>query len=129
MPSNCRHIYLKLKLKYLRGSFWRSQSLRFSLPHAAKLWHYATELRTLSVTYPLISSALTNTTDNPSEMWPQKLLNFCLFLYNQSYTILQGPLIPPMAFTSCNDQGYSHLSESKAPIFPKNLRLQSFRHF
>ena len=26
-------------------------------------------------------------------------------------------------------KGYSHLSESKAPIFPKILRLQSFRHY
>ena len=34
----------------------------------AKLWHYATELCTLSVTYPLYGLALTNTTHNPSEM-------------------------------------------------------------
>ena len=75
----------------------------------ARLWHYATELRTLSVTYPLCCSALTDSTDNPSEMFPLKLTDFCLFLYHWSYTILQGPLIPPMAFTSCHDRGSSRL--------------------
>ena len=45
---------------------------RFSMPLGARLWHYAAELRTLSVTYPLCGSALTDTTDNPSEMCPQK---------------------------------------------------------
>ena len=39
----------------------------------AKLWHYAAELRTLSATYPLCGLALTNTTDNPSEMCLLKL--------------------------------------------------------
>ena len=48
----------------------------------ARLWHYAAELRTLSVTYPLCGSALTYTMDNPSEMCPLKLTNFCLFLYH-----------------------------------------------
>ena len=52
----------------------------------AKLWHYAAELRTLSVMYPLCGSALTDTTDIPSEMYPLKLTDFCLFLYHtQSY--------------------------------------------
>ena len=32
----------------------------------AKLWYYATELRTLLVTYPLCVLALTNTADNLS---------------------------------------------------------------
>ena len=36
------------------------------------------------VTYPLCGSALADTTDNPSEMCPLKLTNFCLFLYHQS---------------------------------------------
>ena len=58
----------------------------------AKLWHYDAELRTLSVTYPPSGSALTYTTDNPYEMCPLKLTDFC----HQSYTILHGPLIPPM---------------------------------
>ena len=60
----------------------------------AKPWHYAAELRTLSVTYFLRGLALTNTTDNESEMCPLKLTYFCLFLYHQSYTILLVPLIP-----------------------------------
>ena len=60
----------------------------------AKLWHYAAEPRTLSVTYPFCGSALTVTTNNPSEMCPLKFTDFCLFLYHQSYAILQGPLIP-----------------------------------
>ena len=38
----------------------------------SQAWHYAAELRTLSVTYPLCGSALTDTTDNPSEMCPLK---------------------------------------------------------
>ena len=38
-----------------------------------------------------------------SEMCPLKLTDFCLFLYHRSYTILQGPLIPLMAFTCCHD--------------------------
>ena len=45
----------------------------FHVP-GAKLWHYAAELHDFSVTYPLCSSALTNTTDNLSEMCPLKLL-------------------------------------------------------
>ena len=55
---------------------------RFSAPLGARLWHYATELRTLSVTYPLCSSALmyTDTMDNPSEMCPLK----CLPVFVQS---------------------------------------------
>ena len=50
----------------------------------AKLGHYAAELRTLSVTNHLCGLALTNTTDNPSEMCPLKLTEFCLLLYHQS---------------------------------------------
>ena len=66
----------------------------------AKLWHYAAEYGTISVMYPLYGSTLTNSMDNLPEMCPHKLTGFCLFLYHGSYTILQGPLIPPMAFTS-----------------------------
>ena len=64
------------------------------MPLGARLWHYAAELRNLSVTYPLCGSALTDTMNNPSEMCPLKLTDFGLFLYHRSYTILQGPLIP-----------------------------------
>ena len=78
---------------------------RFSMLLGARLWHYASEHRTLSVIYPLCGSALTDTTDNPSDMCPLKLTGFCLFLYHRSYTILQGPLIPALAFTSCHDRG------------------------
>ena len=52
-----------------------------------------------------VARLISDTTDNPSEMCPLKLTSFCLFLYHWSYTILQGPLIPPMAFTSCHDRG------------------------
>ena len=48
----------------------------------AKLWHYAAELRTLSVTNTLCGLAFTNTTDNLSEMCPLKLTDFCLFVYH-----------------------------------------------
>ena len=50
--------------------------------HEAKLWHYAAKLSTLSVTCPLRGSALTDTTDNLSEMCPFKLTDFCLFMYH-----------------------------------------------
>ena len=38
-------------------------------------------------------------------MCPLKLTDFCPYMYKQSYIILQGPLIPPMAFTSCHVLG------------------------
>ena len=56
----------------------------------ANFWHYIAELCALSFTYPLYHSALTNTMDNLSEMCPLKLTEVCLFLYHQSYTILQA---------------------------------------
>ena len=92
----------KVKIKYLRGAFFGVSDFSEQIFHAprAKIWHYATELRTL-----LCGSALTNTTDNLSEMCPLKLADFFLFLYHQSYIILQGPLIPPMDFTNCPDWG------------------------
>ena len=95
------------------------------MPLGARLWHYAAELRTLSVTYPLCGSALTDTTDNPSEMCPLRLTDFCLFLYHRSYTILQRPLIPPMAFTSCHDRGSNRLSPdgSASTLTTQPLRL------
>ena len=43
------------------------------MPLGARLWHYTAELRTLSVTYPLCGWALTDTTEDPSEMGPLKL--------------------------------------------------------
>ena len=46
--------------------------LIFLAPRAIP-WHYAVELRTLSVAYPLCGSALTDATDNPSEKYPTKL--------------------------------------------------------
>ena len=43
----------------------------------ARLWHYAAELHTLLVTYPLCGSALTDIiTDNLSEKCPTKLTDF-----------------------------------------------------
>ena len=53
----------------------------FHAPNA-KHWHYAAELPTLSVTNPLRGLAVTNTTDNLSELCPLKLTDFCLFLYH-----------------------------------------------
>ena len=46
--------------------------------------------RTLSITYPLCGLALANITDNPSEMCPPKLTDFCLFLLHWSYKTLRG---------------------------------------
>ena len=95
------------------------------MPLGARLWHYAAELRTLSVTYLLCGSALTDTTNNPSEMCPLKLTDFCLFLYHQYYTTLQGLFIPPMAFTSCHDQGSNWLPPdgSASTLTTQPLRL------
>ena len=85
-----------IKVKNLRGAFAGASQLNDQIFHSpgAKLWHYAAELRTLSVAYPLCGLALTNTTDNLSEMCPLKLIDFCLLLYHQACTILQGPLTP-----------------------------------
>ena len=101
-----------------------TQVTRFSMPLGARLWHYAAELRTLSVTYPLCGSALTDTTDNPL-MCPLKLTDFCLFVYHPSYKILQGLLIPPMAFTSHHDQGSNRLPQDgrASTLTTKPLRL------
>ena len=41
---------------------------KFSMPLGARLLHYAAELRTLSVTYPLCGLALAFTMDNLSEI-------------------------------------------------------------
>ena len=115
----------KVKVKYLRGAFWRSWSLKwpdFPCPWSWAYWHYAAELCTLSFTYPLCDLALTNTTDNTSEMCPLKLTDFCLFLYLWSYTILQGLLIPPMALTSCQDQGSNLLPPDERDV---NYRVTS----
>ena len=68
---------------------------RFSMPLGARLWHYAAELHTLSVTYPLCGSALTNTTDNPSEMCPLKLTDFCLFCTIDHTQFYKGRFLPP----------------------------------
>ena len=64
------------------------------MPLGAKLWNYAAELCTLSVTYPLCGLALTDTTDNPYEMCPLKLKTFACFCtigQTQSY---KGSLFP-----------------------------------
>ena len=79
------------------------------MPLGARLWHYAAELCTLSVKYPLCGSALTDAMGNLSEICALKLADFCLILYHQSYIILQGSFIPPMAFTNCHDQGSNQL--------------------
>ena len=74
------------KVKIFWVPFGGASHISDQIFHApgAKLWHYAVQLRTLSVAYPLCCSALTNTTDNPSETRPLKLTDFCLFLYNLS---------------------------------------------
>ena len=97
------------------------------LAPGAKLWYYAAELYTLSVTYPLCGLALTDTTNNPSEMCQLKLTEYCLFLFHESFTILQGLLIPPMAFTSCHDRGSNRLPPDAraSTLTTQPLRLAS----
>ena len=70
--------------------FGRAGHLCDHIFHApgAKLWHHAAELRTLLITYPLCGLALTNTTDDPSEMCPLKLFSID---HTQSY---KGSLFP-----------------------------------
>ena len=73
---------IKAKVKYLGGAFLVepvTYGTRFSMPLGARLWHYAAELRTLSVPYPLCGSALPDTTDSLSEMCPLKLTAKCMF--------------------------------------------------
>ena len=94
-----------IKVKYLRGTFQWSRSLRWP--------DFPCPLE--PVTYPFGGSAITNTTDNLSEKYRLKLTEFCLFLYHRSYTILQGPLIPPMTFTSCHDRGSNLLPQMGEP--------------
>ena len=57
-------------VKYLRGTFGGAGHLSDDIFRApgAILWHFAAELRTLSVTRPLCGSALASTTANPSEI-------------------------------------------------------------
>ena len=84
------------------------------MPLGARLWYYAAELRTLSVTYPLCGPALTDTMDNPSEMCPLKLTDFCLFCtidHTQSY---KGRLFPQwlsQVVTTGAQTGYPQMGE------------------
>ena len=63
-------------------------------PPGARLWHYAAELHTLSVTYPLCGLALTDTTDNLSEMCQTKLRDFDLFFSINHTKSYKGRLLP-----------------------------------
>ena len=73
----------KVKAKYLWGVFQQNLSLTgdqiFHAP-GAKLWHCAAELPTISATYPLCASALTDTRDNPSKMCALKLTLLPVFV-------------------------------------------------
>ena len=77
--------------------------IRFSMPLEPSFDTLPLSSALSQLHIPLWVSALTNTTDNSSEMCPLKLL------YHWSCTILQGLLIPPMASTSCHDQGSNRL--------------------
>ena len=74
----------------------------------ARLWHYTAELRTLSVTYPLCGSALTYTTDNPSEMCPLKLTDF---YHTQSYKGCLFPQWLSQVVTAGARTGYPQMGE------------------
>ena len=68
----------------------------------------------ISFTYPLCGPALTNTTDNHSEMCPLKLTDFCLFFtidHPQSY---KGRLFPQwlsQVVTNGAQTGYPQMGE------------------
>ena len=89
--------------------------------------HYSAELHTLSVTYPLCGWAITNTMSNPSEKCPLKLTDFFLFLCHRLYTILEGLLISPMAFTICHDRGSNRVPPDgrASALTTQPLRLSS----
>ena len=70
------------------------------MPLGARLWRYAAELCSLSVTYLLCGLALTNTTDNLSEKCPDKLVYghiliqrtlICAIAHKESY---RGRIFP-----------------------------------
>ena len=101
------------------------------MPLEPGFWHYAAELHTLSVTYLLFGLALTDTTDNLSEMCPLELTDFCPFLYHRTYTILQGPIFPQwlsQVVMTGAQTGYPQLGEParSTPILP-NLWLPKFQ--
>ena len=90
-PMSKSRVRLGLFCKFHTSTF----SSLFQTFNARFFAYYATELPTLSVTYPLCGSAVTDTKDNPSEMFPLKLTDFCLFLYTIDHTqSYKGRLFP-----------------------------------
>ena len=61
----------------------------------ANPWHYAAELSTYSVTYPLCGSALINIRDNQSEMRPIKTYGLWPILVLSIIHNLKGPAYYP----------------------------------
>ena len=76
----------------------------------ARPWQNIAELRTPSVTYPLCGSALTEYTNNLSEMCPTKVLPVSVPSIVHSLT---GVAYSPMAFTCCHDLGSNLLPPVK----------------
>ena len=115
IPTNRRAV---VKVKYLRGALRWSRNHIFHAPVTTKPWHYAAELCTFSVTYPLCDSAPSDTnTDNPSEMCPTKITDTFssredpCFLYHIHN--LTGSHISPMAFTIRHDEGTNMLPQDE----------------
>ena len=92
------------------------------MPLGARLWHYAAELRTLSVTYPLCGSALTDTTDNPFEMCPLKLTDFLLvFVPLITHNLTRAAYSPPwlsQVFLTGVQTGYPQMGEPT--LYPRS---------
>ena len=112
---------LKVKVKCLWGAFWPNWSFSWlyflcTWCHALALCHWAPHSL-----YLLGSSTLTDITENPSEMRPLKLTDFCLFSYHQSYKILQGPHILPNGFHKLSWPGLvSASSRWELALWPQN---------
>ena len=85
------------------------------MPLGAGLWHYAAELRTLSVTYPLCGSALANTTDNLSELCPLKLPDFSLFFVPLIIHNLTRAVYSPNGFHKLSRPGSNRLPPDGKP--------------
>ena len=89
---------------------------------------HARRVASWTSTYPCCGSSFTDTTDNPSGMCPSKITigthshpEKMPDLNHHSYTILQGPHIPPRAFTSCHDPRSNLQSPDESSIQPIRL--------
>ena len=120
-----------------------------------KSWHYTAQLSTLSVAYPFCGSALTDTSDNLSELCTVKLIGIHYHpakilipvLYHQSNTFLHRHIFPhdqgsnlqppderagtlttqPLQLASSNKLAgkYSHISDLNKSILSTGFEIKT----